>query len=57
MKLSFTNTQKMGRNNAQGKRILGIKHGEINKDFWHLVKREREMPTEYESEHESLAES
>lgn len=33
------------------------KHGEDDKDFWYLMKREREVPMKYESEHESLAES
>lgn len=36
---------------------MGTKHGENDEDFWHLMKSEREMPTKYESEHKSLAES
>lgn len=43
----------MGRNNAEGKKKWGTKH----KDFWHLMKREKQILMKYESEHRSLAES
>jgi len=47
----------MGRNNAQGRRKWGTKHGGNDKDFWQLMKSERQIPTQCEPEHESIAES